>query len=123
MRGAGLVGVSFEIVASGVLSELLLEELDWAMTARGVRSKKVARYTRRDTRCQEEDDFDERDTIWIRRSREVYGSEGVRGKPSTILTNSKYGSSANLDAANKAILQDRGVASSTKILLLRSLTI
>ena len=63
MRGAGLVGASFEIVAPGVPSELLLlEELDWAMTARGVSSRDDARHTRRAV-WRLEDGFGEKDTM------------------------------------------------------------
>src|ERR1700720_4707821 len=104
MRGADLVGGSLEMVASGLPSELLLEELDWARTARGVKKSDDARHTERKAGWCQEDGFAEKDTIWIRRSREVYGSEGVGGNLSAMCVNSGERGFANLHAANKAIL-------------------
>jgi hypothetical protein len=93
-----------EMVASGLPSELLLEELDCALTPRGARSKEDARHTWRKAGWREENGFAERDTIWIRRSREVYGREGMRGNLAVARINSGERSFANLHAANKAIL-------------------
>jgi hypothetical protein len=104
MRGAGLVGASFEMLASGGLSELLLEELDCALTLGGVRNKEDARHTRRNAGWRKKDGFAGKDTIWIRRSREVYGSEGMRGNLSTVFIGSGERTFANLHTANKAIL-------------------
>jgi len=64
MRGATLVGASFETVASGVSFELLLlDELDCALRPRGSKRKDDARHTERTTGCRWKNGFAVKDTI------------------------------------------------------------
>jgi len=78
------MGGSFERVASGGPSEALLDELDeldWASTSTEgeLRRMKEARHRQKSAAGRRDNGFAIDNTIWIRRSREVYGSGGRGG--------------------------------------------
>ena len=64
MRGATLVGASFETVASGAVSGvLLLDELDCALRPEEGKSREDARHSERTRACRWKNDFVGKDTI------------------------------------------------------------